>query len=64
MAVKTKLDADKPEKSERKFTKTQLLQSGQYRHEQDLLSALLEDGKTYALTEVEKLVQEFLEKEM
>lgn len=64
MAVKTKLDADKPERPERKFTKAQLLKSGQYRHQQDLLNALLVDGKTYTLAEVEKLVQEFLEKEM
>lgn len=61
MAVKVKVDTSALEK---RFTKEQLLKAVQYRGQQDLLSALLADGTTYTLAEVEKLVQDFLKKEM
>lgn len=61
MAGKVKIDTSVPEK---RFTKDQLLKAMEYRGQQDLLSALLTDEKTYTLAEVKKLVQEFLEKEM
>lgn len=61
MAVKIKADIGELEK---KFTKDQLLKAGKYRGQQDLLNALLADDTTYTLAEVEKLVQDFLKKEM
>lgn len=61
MAGKVKIDTSALEK---RFTKSQLLKAMEYRGQQDLLSALLTDEKTYTLAEVKKLVQEFLEKEM
>lgn len=50
--------------AEKKFTKEQLLKSERYRHCQDLLSALLEDRKTYSIAEVEKRIKDFLERKM
>lgn len=50
--------------TEKKFTKEQLLGADKYRHQHDLLSALLTDGQRYSLAEVDKRVQEFLKKEM
>lgn len=61
MAVKVKIDTSAPEK---RFTKDQLLKATKYGGQRDLLNALLTDRKTYTLAEVEKLVQQFLKKEM
>lgn len=59
-----KKEAAQSQETEKKFTKAQLLKSEQYRHQQDLLSALLTDGQRYSLAEVDKRVQEFLKKEI
>ena len=37
-----------------------MLASGRYRDRQDLVSALLQDGRAYGIEEVDKLVEEFL----
>ena len=37
------------------FTKAQLVASQRYVHRRDLIGALLEDGKTYTLNEVDAL---------
>lgn len=50
--------------AEKKFTKEQLLKSQKYRHQRDLLSALLEDNKRYSVAEVNKKIKEFLERKM
>ena len=64
MAARIKETASEPKETERKFSKAQLLKAEQYRHQQDLLSALLEDRKTYSIKEVGKRIKDFLEKEM
>ena len=45
---------------ERTFTKQALLKSNRYRHQTDLLKALLDDGKFYSLKEVDSLIENFL----
>lgn len=46
-----------------KFSKQQILAAKKYAERRDLLAVLLEDGKAYALTEVDKHIEEFLMKE-
>lgn len=46
------------------FSKEQLLKSNWYSHRRDILTALLEDGKTYSHTAVDQLIQEFLERKV
>lgn len=46
-----------PETAETKFTKDQIVRSRTYARYRDMLSAVLEDGKTYAKSEVEKIVE-------
>jgi hypothetical protein len=41
-------------------TKEQLLASQKYANRRDVISALLEDGKTYTLNEVEELMNAYL----
>lgn len=42
------------------FTKAQLVASQRYIHRRDLIGALLEDGKTYTLNEVDALIEKFM----
>ena len=42
------------------FTKAQLVASQRYVHRRDLIGALLEDGKTYTLNEVDALIEKFV----
>lgn len=42
------------------FTKAQLTASQRYAHRRDLIGALLEDGKTYTLNEVDALIEKFM----
>lgn len=42
------------------FTKAQLVASQRYAHRRDLIGALLEDGKTYTLNEVDALIEKFM----
>jgi len=42
------------------FTKAQLVASQRYVHRRDLIDALLEDGKTYTLNEVDALIEKFM----
>lgn len=45
------------------FTKAQFLQSRQRPgYEKDILSAVLEDGKSYPIAEAEKAIQNYLKK--
>ena len=45
----------KPQVSADVFTKQQLAESKRYKKQRDLLEALLEDGKTYTIAQVDKI---------
>ena len=49
-----------PVNAERTFSKQALIKSERYRHHTDALSALLEDGVFYSLSEVDNLIESFL----
>ncbi len=46
------------------FTKQQLAESKRYKKKQDLLEALLENGKTYTIAQVDKIIGDYLKKEV
>lgn len=45
------------------FTKQQFLSAKQFAGRQDLINALLEDGRQYTTDDVKKMIEEFLSKE-
>ena len=45
---------------EPKFTKESLVNSKRFRGERDIVSALLEDGVEYAVSEVEAMIMEYM----
>lgn len=59
MAEKQKMQKKEPEKVSR-FTKNQLLGSSRYAHCRDLLTALLDENKTYSHKDVEDIVGNFM----
>lgn len=46
------------------YTKQQLLNADRYKHNKDLLNALLEETRRYSHKEVEDIIKEFLKKEV
>ena len=42
------------------FSKAELVASQRYVHRRELFGALLEDGKTYTLNEVDALIEKFM----
>lgn len=54
----------KKEKQVPMFAKGDLLRAKRYSDKRDILNALLEDGKTYTLEEVDKMILNFLKKEV
>lgn len=54
--------ANKEKTNEMTFTKQQILTAKKYNDKRDLLTVLLIDDRSYALTEVDKLIDEFLKK--
>lgn len=42
------------------YTREQVMSSQRYATRRDLVSVLLEDGKTYTLTEVDALINKFM----
>lgn len=42
------------------FSKQQLVESRKYANRRDLLKALLEDGKTYTIAEVDAAIEKFM----
>lgn len=42
------------------FTKAQLTASKKYANRRDIISALLDDGKTYTLDEVDALIDKYM----
>lgn len=51
-------------KTENRFTKQQVLASKKLSYSKDLINAILEDGKTYTLKEVEIKVNEYLKRKV
>ncbi|SDX84020.1 hypothetical protein [Tepidimicrobium xylanilyticum] len=51
-------------KTENRFTKQQVLASKKLSYSKDLINAILEDGKTYTLKEVETKVNEYLKRKV
>ena len=49
--------------SDATFSKSQILAAKKYTDRRDLLAVLLSDDQPYTLTEVDKLVNEFLKQE-
>lgn len=54
----------KPQTSVDTFTKQQLAESERYKKKRDLLEALLEDGKTYTIAQVDKIIGDYLRREV
>lgn len=48
------------EEAGQRFTKQQVLASARYRYRRDLVSALLDDGRTYTIAEVGQMVDSFM----
>lgn len=46
------------------FTKKQIVESYRFANNRDVIDALLEDGKSYSIKEVDSIVKSFLEKEV
>lgn len=46
------------------FTKQQMAESKRYKKKRDLLEALLENGKTYTIVQVDKIIGDYLKKEV
>ena len=46
------------------FTKQQLAESKRYKKKRDLLEALLENGKTYTIAQVDKIIGDYLKKDV
>ncbi|SES68605.1 hypothetical protein [[Clostridium] polysaccharolyticum] len=49
---------------ETKFTKEQILNSKRYESKKDLVNAVLDDNGSFSLSEVEKLINDYLKKEV
>nr|DAX65507.1 MAG TPA: hypothetical protein [Caudoviricetes sp.] len=49
---------------ETKFVKSQIISSDKYKNRADLLNVLLEDDKEYTLSDVDKKLENFLDKEV
>ena len=47
-----------------KFTKQQILEAKKYANRKDLVGALLEEGKTYSLSEVDAAISDFMKRKV
>lgn len=61
--VENKAQAKK-ESTETKFVKSQIIGSDKYKNRADLLNVLLEDDEEYTLSDVDKKLENFLDKEV
>ncbi len=57
-------EVKKAKKAENRFSKEALLKSRLFRDKRDILSAVLNDGENYSKEEAQKLIKNYLEKEM
>lgn len=51
---------NKPASTEPAFTKDVLVKSKRFHNEQDIVSALLDDGVEYTVAEVEDMIQNYM----
>jgi len=51
---------EKSERAEPRFTKKQVLSAARFKNRKDLVSAVLDDGKTYTIVEVDQMVDRFM----
>ena len=59
MATKKKEEA---ERTETTFTKAQIVNAKRYRHDIDIVNALLDDTRAYTLSEVDTIIAQFKER--
>lgn len=50
--------------TEMKFKKDEILRAKRYKKRRDLLEVLLEENKEYSLNEVDKIIEDYLNKEV
>ena len=62
--AQAKKESTENKSDETKFVKSQIIGSDKYKNRADLLNVLLEDGKEYTLSDVDKKLEEFLGKEV
>lgn len=55
-----KAKPEKKEVKENKFSKEQMLKSEKYKDEKDLINALLKEDNKYSLSDVDKLIDDFM----
>lgn len=54
----------KEEIIETKYSKEQILKSKRYAHRKDLLNISLEEDKEYSFKEIDKIIEDFMNKEV
>ena len=62
--AQTKKESAENKSDETKFAKSQIIGSDKYKNRADLLSVLLEDDKEYTLSDIDKKLENFLDKEV
>lgn len=62
--AQTKKESAENKSDETKFVKSQIIGSNKYKNRADLLNVLLEDDKEYTLSDVDKKLENFLDKEV
>ena len=62
--AQAKKESTENKSDETKFIKSQIIGSDKYKNRADLLNVLLEDGKEYTLSDVDKKLENFLDKEV
>ena len=62
--TQAKKESTETKSDETKFVKSQIIGSDKYKNRADLLNVLLEDDKEYTLSDVDKKLENFLNKEV
>lgn len=62
--AQTKKESAENKSDETKFVKSQIIGSDKYKNRADLLNILLEDDEEYTLSDVDKKLENFLDKEV
>ena len=62
--AQTKKESAENKSDETKFIKSQIIGSDKYKNRADLLNVLLEDDEEYTLSDVDKALENFLDKEV